>query len=456
MLRFNIGLTLIVAFHFVLGQQVNTSPFSRYGVGEINNVTSVSYLGFSNSSVAISDPQFINISNPASYSRMRKYNPLFDVTISGKSANYNSNYNGNINSSSGTNLGLNNMYLGLPISQKWGAVIGVNTFSSQGYEVSSTLALDSFQVSNIFKGDGTVNRLFVGTGFDLINKGDSVTVSFGGNASYMFGNLERLSSVVFSNANSYNSRIQYRSSISGWLFDGGIQFMKRLTTLNKNKIFLRMGAHYSLGSDWKTSNDYYAYTFTYNFGVQEIPKDTLSANENLEGSFSIPEKITIGLGIGRNKQDKSSWDLAFQFEIRDWTTFMETNSIESWTSPKLGNSEKLSFGFRWTPNLDFANSNKSILSKSTYSIGGHQSTSYILEDEANLETNLDHYGINFGLTIPLLSSRSFSTMNLGLEIGKLGDLNNVNIEENYINFAIGFTMAPDTRYDRWFRKRQYD
>jgi hypothetical protein len=47
-------------------------------------------------------------------------------------------------------------------------------------------------------------------------------------------------------------------------------------------------------------------------------------------------------------------------------------------------------------------------------------------------------------------------MNLGMELGKLGDLNNVNIEENYINFAIGFTMAPDTRYDRWFRKRQYD
>ena len=60
------------------------------------------------------------------------------------------------------------------------------------------------------------------------------------------------------------------------------------------------------------------------------------------------------------------------------------------------------------------------------------------------EINLDHYGINFGLTVLPLSSRSFSTMNLGMELGKLGDLNSVNIEENYINFAIGFTMAPDT------------
>ena len=38
MLRLKIGLIIIVSFHSVFGQQVNTSPFSRYGVGEINNV----------------------------------------------------------------------------------------------------------------------------------------------------------------------------------------------------------------------------------------------------------------------------------------------------------------------------------------------------------------------------------------------------------------------------------
>ena len=84
----------------------------------------------------------------------------------------------------------------------------------------------------------------------------------------------------------------------------------------------------------------------------------------LDGSLSIPEKMTFGVGIGKNKQDRSTWDLAFQYEIRDWTTFQESNSIESWTSPQLGTSNKMSFGFRWTPNLDFANSSKSIFSKS--------------------------------------------------------------------------------------------
>ena len=53
----------------------------------------------------------------------------------------------------------------------------------------------------------------------------------------------------------------------------------------------------------------------------------------------------------------------------------------------------MSFGFRWTPNLDFANSNTSILSKSTYSVGGHQTTSFILIDQNSLENYLN--SLNF-------------------------------------------------------------
>ena len=43
-----------------------------------------------------------------------------------------------------------------------------------------------------------------------------------------------------------------------------------------------------------------------------------------------------------------------------------------------------------------------------------------------------------------------------MEEAMASQMSDEDTEENYINFAIGFTMAPDTRYDRWFRKRQYD
>jgi hypothetical protein len=72
------------------------------------------------------------------------------------------------------------------------------------------------------------------------------------------------------------------------------------------------------------------------------------------------------------------------------------------------------------------------------------------------ENSLIQNGINFGVSIPLLSSRSLSRVNFGVEFGKLGDLTINKIEENYLKFSLGFSLGPDTRYDRWFRKRKYD
>ena len=64
--------------------------------------------------------------------------------------------------------------------------------------------------------------------------------------------------------------------------------------------------------------------------------------------------------------------------------------------------------------------------------------------------------MNFGISLPLISSRSLSRINLGVELGKLGTLEDGLIEEKYFKFLIGFSLAPDSRYDRWFKKRKYE
>jgi len=433
-------------------QPMNTSPFSRYGVGEINVIQSSHYLGWSNVSCAFSDPQFLNISNPASYAGLIKHSPLFDVSLSGKSALYRSDYNDTITSSSGFNLGLNNMYLGLPVTKNWGLVIGITPYSSQGYEVSNSFMLDSSNVTNRYTGDGTVNKLFIGNGFNVLNKGDSSKLSIGLNAAYLFGNLENNSSVIFESTNAYNSRIQNRTMISGWNFDAGIQYYKRFRTANKTKLYLRLGATYSLNPQVNTKSDFFAYSFVYNFGVQEIPKDTLEFGEDLSGTVYIPEKMCFGLGFGKNKNDQKVWDCGLQYERTDWSNFHYSVLFSNQTVLQMAQSSTIAFGYRITPTLDWSNSNKSVFSKSTYSLGLHSTQSSVMVND----TSLQNYGINFGISLPLLSSRSFSRVNIGLEFGRLGELNKNRIEENYIKFALGFTMAPDTRYDRWFRKRKYD
>ena len=61
---------------------------------------------------------------------------------------------------------------------------------------------------------------------------------------------------------------------------------------------------------------------------------------------------------------------------------------------------------------------------------------------------LKDFGINFGLSLPV--SR-ISSIDLGLKIGKRGDIGLNKIEENYFKLYFGVTFN-----DQWFIKRRFD
>jgi hypothetical protein len=239
--------------------------------------------------------------------------------------------------------------------------------------------------------------------------------------------------------------------LSGWSFDLGLQFYKKLETSSKNKLILNLGLNYVLGSDLISENDFFAYSFIYNFNVQEIAKDTIEMSNEIS-SMVIPQKLDVGIAFGKIYKNKRRWDLGIQYSSTDWSNFKDNSTYSTQTDFPMGASSRISFGYRLSPNLDWANSNKSLISKSTYSFGLQQTKSQIIVDNESLINN----GINFGVSVPMLSSRSLSRINFGFEFGKLGDLKSNNIEENYFKFSIGFSLGPDTRYDRWFRKRKYD
>jgi hypothetical protein len=333
----------VFVFFFAIsssGQDLNTSPFSRYGIGELNTIQSAHYFGFGNISSALSEPQNININNPASYASFIQYNPIFNVSLSGKSALYNSNYNGKETNSTGNNFGLNTLFIGLPVKKNWGLVFGITPISSQGYNITNTVPFESSTVSYLYKGDGSINKLMIGNGFNFINKGDTTRLAFGINCSYLFGNLERTSSVIYNNSNNYNnSRIQYRSSLSGWSFDLGLQFYKKLETSSKNKLILNLGLNYVLGSDLISDNDFFAYSFIYNFNVQEIAKDTIEMSNEIS-SMVIPQKLDVGIAIGKIYKNIRRWDLGIQYSNTDWSNFNDNSTYSTQTDFPMGASSQ--------------------------------------------------------------------------------------------------------------------
>ena len=151
-------------------------------------------------------------------------------------------------------------------------------------------------------------------------------------------------------------------------------------------------------------------------------------------------------------KNKNVWSIGAQFNIANWDIYKEVFDNIASGNQDLSQMTELIIGGRITPTIDFDDKNKNSFQKSTYSFGFKYGNSFInINDQ-----QLTNYGMNFGISIPLLSSRSLSRVNISTELGRMGTIENELIEESYLKLSIGFSLAPDTRYDRWFKKRKYD
>ena len=420
------------------GQMLNNSPYTRYGLGEIMGTSTAPFSGFGGLSAPIADFKFVNVSNPATYSSLARYNPIFDVAVYGKSSNLKTGSESVKNST----FVLRNFTLALPIAKKWGAAFGLMPYSTTGYNITDYQVLDGDSIANNYTGDGSINRAFIGAGCNIINQGDTLKLSVGVNASFLFGTLERERNVVFSNSTFYNTKVQEKNALRGMSFDGGIHFYQKMST----DLSWQFGATYSFGSDLKTSQGFYAYTYKYQLGVVEDEKDTIDFYDNVQGLTTLPTGFSTGVAVSYKK-----WMVGCQYEYKNWHQFKEVVNAIELTEQPLKQSNKFTLGFEYKPSAAYGDKNKSIFKKSIYRIGFHYGNTPIEIDS----TQLTNFGMNLGISVPLISSRSLSMMNIGIGVGKMGTTDNNLIQENYFKIVFGFSMGP-SNYDKWFRKRKYD
>ncbi len=433
-------ISLAVALSFTgWTQQLNNSPYTRYGLGEIAGTVTSPYFGMGGLSVPMSHSGYLNVSNPATYSSFRQYNPVFDVGVYGKFSELKTSTQSSSNNSSA----LRNFGLGLPVAKKMGVAFGIMPYSTSGYDITSKeLINESDTMSYNYFGTGSLNRIFLGTGWDVINKGDTTKLSLGVNASYIFGTLNRERSVLFSDATYYNTRIYNRNTVSGVAFDAGTYFEQKIN----DNLSWQFGATYAFNSDLNARQDFYSYSFKYNFGIVESEKDTLEFYEDLEGTVTIPTAFSSGVSVTMKRLT-----LGAQYNMANWQNYSEVFGGEDVTAEEVKQSSSIILGTEIAPKVELGDKNKNLFQKSTYRLGlRYSQTSIEIEN-----TQLTDYGMSFGMSLPLISSRSTSTLNLGVEAGQMGTTDNNLIQDNYVKFYFGVSLSP-SNYDRWFRKRQYD
>lgn len=466
--------TLYAIHNTSVAQVTNSSPYSRYGIGDLSGKGFAQGFAMGGTNIALQNDStpmfFINTGNPASYSSIR-------LTTAELGENFNrtqlqsTNAKKTINNASFAYLSL-----AFPLNKWWGASIGLIPYSSVGYKVSDHQEINTIGgVDFLYEGSGGVNQVYWGNGVKplyglprlflkskrytrlkeekkyakvnqiLKRKKSWQSFSLGLNASYMFGSFDNTRRSIFpSNSSSFNARTGTITRIGDFYFDYGAQYSYTFDSLRgrdlKENVKLLLGASFATQTDINAKIDSLSYTYFNTSLGNEIGKDTIQNVQNVKGKIQFP--LSFGFGIGIKKGDR--WLIAGDFAVQNWSTYMAFNK-----SQELKNSMRVSLGAQYVPNSK-ANEKGSYYKRMHYRMGGRYAQT-LLELK---NTQLTEYGLSLGVGFPVGRSfllQNFSLINIGVEVGQRGTTTNGLIKEQFIKATIGFTIN-----DRWFVKSKVD
>ena len=417
------------------GQNSTRSPYSSYGIGDLESTGLAFNTSMGDAKFAIADPYQINIANPASYSLIKL--PIFNVGV-----NYNFLQINQVNSTQNGNIGyLKNISLAFPITKWWGFSFGMVPQSRMGYRFKTSENVSGFgDVNYIYQGEGGINKAYLGNGFCVIN--DTIqTLSVGFNASYVFGNINRQKRVEPQDIDgAFSTYHSDQLKISDFNFDFGLLYKRKFS---KN-LSGSLGAFYSLGDSARTYRNEYAYTYR-STNFNDIIEDTIFSKPDT-GNLYIPQTLGLGFTVQLNKrQDKynKQYLLAVDYSRTDWSkASLFGNNIG------LAKRDQLSVGFQYIPD---AKAYKNVQKMINYRAGFRYTNTHLIVNDQNIA----EYGISFGIGIPIISAGKGTMFNIGLEAGRRGNKNVNPIYEQFTTIHVGLSLTP-SKFDRWFYKSKID
>ena len=403
-----------------------SAPYSAFGLGYLNQNNNARNMSMGGIGIGTRDYFTINIKNPASYSAFDTTSFVFEGAVAG---NYLSLKSNDFNEGAST-ASLSHLLFGFPVTKWWKSSIGLVPFSTVGYDVNSTQNKE--YIGNIlysYEGSGGISRFYWGNAIQPLKN-----LSIGFNMSYLFGTIDKSQNITFpDSAYRINSKINNQVSVGDLYFDFGIQYFKEL----KKNLKLVVGGTYHPKLNINAKRTYYARSYLGSVSGVEFFKDTIAYFKDDKGKITIPE----GYGIGFSLTKTDNWLVGFDYQFNKWKSYQSFDISDS-----LVNSHNFSAGGQLVPDYK----STSYLNRIDYRLGVKYSMSYLqLRD-----TRINGFGITFGVGLPLRSLAvrgSRSKINLGVEIGRRGTLDNELIQENYINVYLGVSI-----YERWFIKRRYN
>ena len=388
-----------------------SSPYSYYGLGEIQNNKSVYNQSMGGISSAIRNPGFVNVSNPASYSAFDTNSFVFNVGVTSNFTQLQSN----VATQPFTNhTSVSYLLLGFPVARWFGVSLGLVPYSKTGYQTVVTDTIDNIgQVKEQFNGTGGINQAYIGTGFRFFKH-----LSVGVNLGYLFGTTNKILSVYTPEVNySYDIRSINYMRVSSVYLNYGLQYQLNI----KKKYSLVLGTKFSLPMKLNATRTLLIQRFTASGDVESI-KDTLSNITDESGKINMPLSIGGGFTFGR----KNNWLFGVDFDWQNWKNFKNFGVSDS-----INNSYNISAGGEIVPRYTLASK---YWKKMSYTFGFHYGQSYL--DIRN--SRINDFSASIGLGFPIAKLKSM--ISLALEAGKKGTIQDNLIQETYVKLTVGFSF----------------
>lgn len=412
------------------------SPYSRYGIGNIDNQLMPQNIGMGGIATAtntIGSYNSINVINPASYAKIS-----YTVIDVGVYSNVLTLSKSGFPDEKNSSTRLSHIAFAFPVTKSSAFGFGLLPYSELGYSYKqsqkgfgTSSPVDTNQVNYIYSGEGGLSKAYLGYGFGI---GRHLAV--GANFSYIFGSLKEYQSTEFPGlTGAIDSRIENDNKVSGINFDYGAQYTIDFSTTKH----LILGYSASVGSKLNVQNGYIVSQYYYDAsGNQNVAADSLVNIQNPSAKLQLPRINHFGIAF----QKQSNFLVGIDYSMGKWSDLSIAGA-----NAGLQDNKMINVGGEWTPNVNALSNYLALLD---YRLGFIYEQTYL--DVNNV--NLKRYAVTFGLGVPLphdRASSAFYKINFSAEVGKRGTLNNGLIQENYVNFHLSFLLN-----DLWFQRFRFN
>jgi long-subunit fatty acid transport protein len=379
------------------------SPYSIYGVGDIDYRAYNRTGGMASTGIALSSSFYLIDNNPASITGLPRSFYVVDVNTVGKSVQYKGDPITSANNDN-KDFWIKRFDLAVKLNKSWASGIGIRQFSNVNYRFTGSKQVEGATTTYLadYDGDGGLNEYYWNNAVAIGRH-----FSFGLKSSIIAGSINQTETVSDANLQSVVTAKQ-----QDYIGQARFQFGALYKTALSKKWDASVGARFTPKTNMVSER-----TLT----VSETGTALLQDEFIKYDRFHLPATFAAGIALKHNKRTT----FAFDYSYEDWSSLSIRQ--HGW---EMISSQRLSGGVEFSKQQYVG---KELVERRYFQIGAfYNSASLRVRGQP-----INEYGVTAGMGGAVNGSLLYS---LSVEAGTRGTSQAGLIKENFLQVTLGFTF----------------